>query len=73
MNQNLIEAQNYIKIYVDRNLIEREFEEMDWVYLRLQLYRQQTLSARRNKKLAPRFYGPFQIEEKVGKGGKVAY
>lgn len=63
---NIKEAQARMKQVYDRHHREREFEEGDWVYLRLQPYRQSSLSLRKNVKLAPRFYGPFQVLKRVG-------
>ena len=40
------------------------------MYLRLQPYRHSSVALRRNLKLSPRFFGPFQITQKVG---EVAY
>lgn len=56
--------------FSDLNWTEREFTNSDWVYLCLKTYHQLSATARQNQKLAPRYYGPFVIEEKVG---KVAY
>lgn len=36
------------------------------VYLRLQPYRQLIAAMRRNQKLSPRYFGPFEILERVG-------
>lgn len=55
-----------MKYYADKGRSERSFEVGDWVYLRLQPYRQTTLALQRNMKLSPRFYGPFQVLQRVG-------
>lgn len=55
-----------MKKFADLKRTERSFEKGDWVYLRLQPYKQQTVAQRRNMKLSPRFYGPFQVVEKIG-------
>ncbi|CAN1179522.1 Transposon Tf2-9 polyprotein [Linum perenne] len=66
MRQNLAKAQNRQKQYADKHRSERAFAVGDWVYLRLHPYKQSTIAARVNQKLAPRFYGPFLILEKKG-------
>lgn len=66
LKDNLTNAQQRMKFQADKHRTEREFIPGDWVYLRLQPYRQASISMRRDFKLAPRFYGPFQITEKVG-------
>lgn len=49
---------------------KEEFKLGDLVYLKLQPYRQCSLTAHRNEKLSPRFFGPYKITER---GGIVAY
>lgn len=63
-------AQERMKSYADQNISEREFAVGDWVYLKLQPYRQVTVAIRKNLKLSAKFFGPYKIEERVG---KVAY
>jgi hypothetical protein len=46
------------------------FDVADWVFLKLQPYVQSSLAPRANQKLSFRFFGPFQILQKVG---EVAY
>lgn len=38
----------------------------DWVYLKLQPYKFKSLANRPYAKLAPRYYGPYQVVSKVG-------
>jgi hypothetical protein len=49
---------------------KRQFEEGDWVFLRLQPYKESTLKHKKNKKIGPKFYGPYKFIRKIG---QVAY
>lgn len=66
IKEHLVQAQNRMKQLADRHRSERDFLIGDWVYLRLQPYRQTSAQFRSNQKLAPKFYGPFQVIQKVG-------
>jgi hypothetical protein len=66
LKAHLIHAQDRMKKFADTNCTERSFVVGDWVYIRLQPYRQVSISNSRNHKLNPRFHGPFEIEEQVG-------
>ncbi|KAL4649808.1 hypothetical protein ACB092_01G041400 [Castanea dentata] len=50
----------------DLHRTERVFQVGDWVFLRLQPYKQQSLAARGFNKLSPRFFGPYKVLERIG-------
>lgn len=56
---NLAAARNRMKRVTDRHRRDEHFEEVDWVYLKLQPYRQHSAFKRVYHKLASHFYGPF--------------
>ena len=58
--------QKSMKVAADKHRTIREFAVGDWVYLKLQPYKQMSLRQKRLGKLSPRYYGPFQILQKVG-------
>lgn len=59
-------AQAKMKAYADAKRSERQFQKGDWVYLKLQPYRQVTVAIRKSLKLAAKFYGPYEIVDKIG-------
>ena len=63
---NLAVAQERMKAQADKHRQDKTFEVGDWVYLKLQPYRQRTLAYKGKWKLSPRFFGPFQVLQKVG-------
>jgi len=70
LKYHLQRAQQRMKRQADLHRTDRQFELGDWVYVKLQPYRQQSVVLRRNQKLGLKFFGPFPILARVG---EVAY
>ena len=65
LRDNLTMSQNRMKQQVDQHRTEREFELADWVFVRLQQYKQMSLKQQGKNKLAHKFYEPYQIIQKI--------
>ncbi|PKI78281.1 hypothetical protein CRG98_001339 [Punica granatum] len=65
LKSNLVAAQSRMKAAVDKHRRDEEFEVGDWVYLKLQTYRQHSVFKRANQKLITRYFGPFQATGKL--------
>ena len=66
LKQNLIAAQARMKAQASQHRSDKTFQVVNWVYLRLHPYRQLSLSIKGFNKLSPRYFGPFQILQKLG-------
>ena len=59
-----------MQLYANKNRTDKEFAVGDWVYLKLQPFKQQSIPNSAFHILVAHFYGPYKIVERVG---KVAY
>lgn len=66
VRQHLQRAQQKMKNQADKNRIDRQFEVGEMVFVKLQPYVQQSVAHRANHKLAFKYFGPFEILQKVG-------
>ncbi|GKD06848.1 transposon Tf2-1 polyprotein, partial [Tanacetum coccineum] len=62
----LAHARNQMKQQTDKHRKAKIFEVGQWVYLKLQPYRQVFVQRRRSQKLATRYYRPFRILHRIG-------
>ena len=67
---HLSRAQHRMKQFTDQHRTDRSFELGDFVYVKLQPYRQRSVVVRSNQKLAPKYFGPYKV---IDSCGSVAY
>jgi hypothetical protein len=65
LRENMKLAQERMKKVYDSKHREEEFEEGEWVFLKLHPYKQVSVHLRKSAKLAARFFGPFKIIKKI--------
>ncbi|KAJ9542331.1 hypothetical protein OSB04_028837 [Centaurea solstitialis] len=70
LKDNLAIARNRMEINANQKRREVEFVVGDKVLVKLRPYRQILVAKRLSNKLSKRFYGPFEVSERIG---KVAY
>ncbi|CAD6217555.1 unnamed protein product [Miscanthus lutarioriparius] len=65
VKQHLLRAQARMKRQADKGRSERQFSVGDMVFLKLQPYIQSSLFHHSNNKLSFKFFGPFQVIQKI--------
>ncbi|KAL4583040.1 hypothetical protein LXL04_007604 [Taraxacum kok-saghyz] len=65
LKASLTRAREKMTTQANKKRQHKEFSVGEFVYLRLRNYRQHSVEARANQKLAKRFFGPFQIMERI--------
>lgn len=64
---HLLRAQNRMKQYADSKRSHREFNTVDYVYLKLHPYHQHSLKGKRMPhKLSPHYNGPYPVIDRIG-------
>ncbi|TYK01196.1 putative retroelement pol polyprotein [Cucumis melo var. makuwa] len=66
LRDHLLLAQQQMKQYADMKRRHVEYDVSDWVFLKIRPYRQLSLRKKRNEKLSPKFFGPYEIVDRVG-------
>jgi hypothetical protein len=66
LKEQLIRAQERMKIQADKKRVERSFVVGEWVFVKLRAHRQNSVVTRINAKLSARYYGPYPVVERIG-------
>lgn len=65
LKENLNQAQNHMRQQVNKHRRDIQFEVGDRAYLKIKPYKLKSLAKRVNQKFSPRFYGPYEVVEKI--------
>ncbi len=65
LREKLQQAQNRMKQNADKKRIDKEYKVGEMVYLKLQPYRQNSVVNRRCLKLTSRYFGPYEVVERI--------
>jgi len=66
LKANIAKAQRRMKTQADSHRRDVEYKVGDFVYVKLQPYRQHSMRLIHNQKLSMRYFGPFQIVARIG-------
>ncbi|XP_075095476.1 uncharacterized protein LOC142173735 [Nicotiana tabacum] len=66
LKHHLSRAQLRMKNEADKHMSDRSFQVGDWMYLKVQPYKQTTISSQPYQKLAAKFNRPFQVTKSIG-------
>lgn len=66
LKDNLHWAQHHMKELADRHRLDRVYSIGDWVWVKLQPYKQFSVRTHHHHKLHRRYYGPFQVLDRIG-------
>lgn len=66
LKHNLLTAQNRQKNQADKHRRDISYAVGDWLFVKLQPYRQLSLRLYRNQKLSQRYFGPFKVLKRIG-------
>jgi len=66
IQQHLLRAQRKMKAQADKHRSFRSFQTGEFVFVKIQPYVQTSLASRSSNKLSFRYFGPFQVVEKIG-------
>lgn len=67
LRHHLERAQQRMSAAANRHRRDVEFAVDELVYLKFRPHRQSTLFSAENRKLAPRFFGPFRVVARIGR------
>jgi hypothetical protein len=67
LKDNLVMEQNKMKQQEYQHCGERKFEVVDWIFLRIQPYKQMSLKKKhKDNKLSHKYYGPYKVLQSIG-------
>jgi len=66
LRYHLTRAQQRMEKQANKHRSDKQFEVGTWVYVKIQPYRQHSLTLRRSQKLGQKFFGPFLVTAYVG-------